>query len=131
MKPARPVRGFTLDSGALIALDRNDQRQWAMLKDAVHENIRPVIPAPVVAQVWRSSWQANLARVIKQCRVEVTDDELARAAGELLAAAGTDDAVDAIVIAGAARRGDIVVTSDVDDLGRLAAHVKGVTLTAT
>lgn len=131
MKPNRPVRGFTLDAGALIALERNEARVWARLKEAVRQTVRPVIPAPVLAQVWRSAQQANLARAIKQCRVEVTDNELARAAGELLAATGTDDAIDAIVIAGAARRGDIVVTSDVDDLGRLAAHVKGVTLAAT
>lgn len=114
---------MTFDAGALIALDRNDRGQWALLKALVEGGTVPVIPAPVVTQVWRSSKQANLARAIKNCRIESTDAELARSAGELCAAAGSSDVVDAIVIASASRRGDIVATSDADELLELASHV--------
>lgn len=118
--------GLTLDAGALIALDRNDRRQWARLRRAVARNQRPVLPAPVITQVWRSPRQANLARAVKACLVEEVDVELARKAGELCAKAKTSDAVDAIVVASAARRRDIVLTTDVGDIVRLADHASGV-----
>jgi predicted nucleic acid-binding protein len=47
--------------------------------------------------------------------------QTAYAVGELLAAAGSADVVDAVVVLLAARHGDIIVTSDPDDLGQLAA----------
>lgn len=130
-KTTPPLRGLTLDAGALVALDRNERREWARLDAAVVEGFHPVIPAPVVTQVWRSPRQANLARAIKLCKIESVDLDLARAAGELCAAAGTDDAVDALVVASAARRHDFVVTSDAKDIARLAAHARGVDLLPT
>ena len=48
------------------------------------------------------------------------DEVLARRAGELLGRTGTDDPVDAIVAQSAARRGDVVLTSDPTDMQRLA-----------
>lgn len=48
------------------------------------------------------------------------DEVLARHAAELLGRTGTDDPVDAIVAQSAARRGDVVLTSDPVDLQRLA-----------
>jgi len=47
--------------------------------------------------------------------VEPLSDDLARMAGEALRTVGVG-AIDAIVMASAARRGDRVLTSDVDDL---------------
>jgi predicted nucleic acid-binding protein len=58
--------------------------------------------------------------------VEPLDEDLAKIAGEALASlrrGGDVDAsvtIDAIVIASTARRGDVVFTSDVDDLGRFS-----------
>ena len=46
--------------------------------------------------------------------------ELARQAGILCGLAGTSDIVDAAVMASAACRGDSVLTTDYDDLARLA-----------
>jgi hypothetical protein len=54
---------------------------------------------------------------------------LARAAGEALAAVPDAAVVDALVMASAARRGDVVSTSDFVDLQR-QAHVPTVTLLA-
>ncbi len=78
--------------------------------------------APVVAQAWRDgARQARLARLLRDS-VDVVpyDDALARQAGELLAATGLSDAVDAGVAVLAHRRAGIVVTSDPEDLTRLA-----------
>jgi hypothetical protein len=117
---------ITFDAGPLVKLDRDDRREWARLHVLVCQQTLPVVPAPVVTQVWRSGRQANLSRALKHMRIEPVDDELARQAGELLAATGSRDAVDAIVVASAARRRDDVVTSDRMDIASLAAHVPGV-----
>ncbi len=122
------ARQLTIDAGALIAIDRDDRAMWSRLRHAVDRDAAPTVPAPVVAQVWRSGRQANLARAMAVCTVEPTDAALARAAGELCGRAQPHDAVDAIVVASAARRGDAIVTSDPDDMRALAAHVEGVTV---
>ena len=124
-------RGATFDAGILIGLDRDDRALWARLRIINRRAVVPVIPAPVVTQVWRSPRQANLARALGHCRIEPTDAELARRAGELCGAAGSSDAVDAIVVASAARRGDTVFTSDPTDLRALSAHVRGVAVVET
>lgn len=102
-------------------MDRDDPRVFARHKQAVSSGIVPVVPAPVIWQVWRNgSRQARLARFLKGCRIEPIDDDLAREAGILLGRTGTDDGVDAVVVLSAQRRGGVVYTSDPDDLGRLA-----------
>jgi predicted nucleic acid-binding protein len=122
------ARNLTFDTGALVALDRGDRRQWARLREAQQKGIVPVIPSPVITQAWRSSRQANLGRALKLCAVEPVDEQLAKEAGQLCGTTRTRDAVDAIVVASAARRGSMIVTSDHTDLARLAACTKGVTL---
>jgi hypothetical protein len=119
------VAGLTLDAGALIAADRNDRAFWAFFKEASERQVVPVIPAPVLAQAWRSPRQARLAQLVNACFVEPLEDDLARAAGELLGRAKASDVVDAAVVAGAAGRGDVVLTSDPRDLRRLAAEAVG------
>ena len=76
--------------------------------------------------MWRDADRRTWRGALKHMRVDPVDDDLARRAGELLAATSTRDAVDGIVVASAARRGDDVVTSDRVDIARLAAHVSGV-----
>jgi hypothetical protein len=53
-------------------------------------------------------------------------DACAKLAGEAIARVPSATAVDAIVMASAASRGDTVFTSDVDDLERLRAYFPGV-----
>ncbi len=53
--------------------------------------------------------------------VEDLDESRARAAGIVCARSGTRDIADAIVVAGALARADLVVTSDADDLERIAS----------
>lgn len=115
------MAGLTLDSGALIAADRNVRSFWAFFKEAIDRGVVPVIPAPALAQAWRSSRQARLAQLVKACWVEPLDESLAKSTGELCGAAKTSDVVDAAVVASAAQRGDVVLTSDPKDLRRLAS----------
>ena len=90
------------------------------------------IPAPVVAQVWRSgsSRQARMARLLNADDTEVLafDLEMAKAAGRLLAESGTADVVDASVVLCARLRGDRVVTSDPQDLLRLDPRLELIAL---
>jgi hypothetical protein len=53
-----------------------------------------------------------------------------RKRGEVLASVHAATAIDAIVMASAARRGDVVYTSDFQDLTRLQAHFPSVRILA-
>ena|SRR5437870_9336026 len=65
--------------------------------------------------------QLALARFLRAYEVEIVslDEQLARSCGELCAATETFDVIDASVVILARERGDIIVTSDADDLRRL------------
>lgn len=125
------MAGLTLDSGALIAYERGAEAVRAWLTEAFDREQPPTVPTVVIAQVWRSGKNARIAQLLKTCEVEDLDKALARAAGELLGKRGTADVVDAIVVVSAARRGDVVLTSDPDDLSHLAellpqVHVRSI-----
>lgn len=119
--------GVTYDAGALVAADRGDFRMRMIHADVLRRGILPTVPAGALAQVWRGGPQPGLSRLLKGCRVESLDEAQARASGRLAAASGHHDLVDLCVVEGAARRTDVVVTSDPDDIGRIAASI-GVTL---
>ncbi|MGH3942673.1 MAG: hypothetical protein ACRDTG_29435 [Pseudonocardiaceae bacterium] len=81
-----------------------------------------VTVAPVVAQAWRGgARQARLAQLLPMVEVRGTGLREARAAGELLAASGMTDAVDAL-IAMVALPGDQLLTSDPTDIETLVMH---------
>jgi hypothetical protein len=121
------VDGLTLDSGALIAFERNDRRVVALLARAIDHGLRIAVPAGVVAQVWRNGKrQARLARLLRASDVEVEalDDTKARAAGQLCGMRGTADVIDASVVLCARARRHGIVTSDSTDLRLLDASVE-------
>jgi hypothetical protein len=62
-----------------------------------------------------------LARLLSSPEVQVPslDLAMARACGELCAASGTSDIIDASVVVVARENDDPILTSDVDDLRRL------------
>jgi hypothetical protein len=114
--------GVTYDTGALIAADRGERRMWARHRALLVRREVPVVPAPVVAQSWRgTSRQALLARMLTGCDIEALDDRQARSVGTLAAQAATTDIVDACVVEGALRRGDLVISTDEGDLQSIAA----------
>jgi hypothetical protein len=117
-----PAPGITLDTGALIALDRGDKRMIALLGQALVKHCDFRIPSGVVGQAWRDGRiQVALARFLRSDEVEVVplDDQLSRSCGELCGATGTSDVIDASVVILARRRRDLIVTSDPDDIRRL------------
>lgn len=121
------MAGVTLDAGVLIAADRGDQRLGPWWEFVLRRRLVVTVPSAVLAQAWRDrSRQVRLARFLQACWVEPLTIDLAREAGELCGRAGTDDVIDASVVASAARRDDVVVTTDPRDLERLAEHVEGV-----
>lgn len=64
---------MTLDSGALIAVDRGNRAVHVMIKEAIFRRQVITVPAPVVGQVWRDgSRQSRLAKLLKGCRVDWT-----------------------------------------------------------
>lgn len=113
---------MTLDAGALIAIDRGHRDLFVLLRAAVRRNGVVTVPAPVLGQVWRDgSRQARMASLLAACQIELTTEEMAKAAGVLLGRARRSDVIDALVVLGAARRGDDILTSDPDDLSALVA----------
>lgn len=117
------MTGVTYDAGALIGAERDDRVVWLQHRRALERRVRPTVPAAVLAQAWRGGPQPRLSRLLRGCRVEELTEEAARAAGAALARSGTGDVVDAIVVTGAKARHDAVVTSDPDDLKRIATGI--------
>lgn len=118
--------GLTLDAGALIALERGTARIKAVLRRALEREATITVPSVVIAQAWRGGHRRWIDELRPGVVIEPVDEAYALAAGELLARTGTKDAIDAIVAVGAARRGDVVVTSDPQDLLRLVDDASGV-----
>jgi predicted nucleic acid-binding protein len=119
------MTGLTFDTGALIALERRRQRMAQIYKLAVEEGLLVTVPAAVVAEWWRGRTDAR-ETILQGVRIEPLDADLAKLAGDALAAVARATTVDAIVMASAARRGDIVYTADVGDLSRLQAFFPAV-----
>jgi len=117
------VSGITFDAGGLIALDRNDRRVIALLARATERGLRITIPATTLAQAMRNpARQARLSRLIRQAGTDLIslDGPDATAVGLLLARTASADIADAHVVICAQRARQTVVTSDPDDLRRLA-----------
>ena len=110
-----------LDSGALVALERDERAMWTRLKAAQKAGELPVTHAGVLGQVWRGGpRQARLSQALAGIDIRALDEPLGRATGELLAATGLADVIDAGV-ALLASDGDEIVTLDRDDLEQLVA----------
>jgi predicted nucleic acid-binding protein len=112
------MSSVTLDTGALIALERKRRRMWKVLHRARVLGVVPVVPADVVAEWWRGRSDIR-EHILASVVVEPLTERLARLAGECLARVGGATTVDAVVMASAAQRGDAVYTSDLPDLERL------------
>jgi hypothetical protein len=117
------VSGVTYDTGALIAAERGSKSVWWLHRDLLERGMYPTLPAVVLGQAWRGGPQARLSRLVRGCRVESLTEQQARSAGAALAASGSSDLIDAAVVMAALMRGDLVVTSDPDDLRRIASAI--------
>ena len=114
--------GLTLDTGALLALDRAAHRERVQnaLERARHRGGSICIPTEVVAQAWRSARQVELARLLKtEIEFALMTSDAARRVGRLCATTGHADVVDIYVALCAKERRHAVVTSDPDDIARV------------
>ena len=117
--------GLTFDTGMLIALERRNQRAWKVYREAMNRKVVITVPTAVIAEWWRGRTEAR-EHVRSGLRVEVLFESLAQLAGEALAVVQDSTVVDALVMASAASRGDVVYTSDFEDLERLRVFFPGV-----
>jgi hypothetical protein len=119
------MAALVLDTGALIAADRDDRALVAKLRVAQGGGLELRTTGVVIAEAWRDEGgrQANMARLLRSIDVRPVDDHLGRQAGALLAKSGTSDAADATIVAAAAT-GDRIITSDPQDIGRLVSAAR-------
>lgn len=112
-------KGLTLDTGALIAIERETDFARALVLNARSSGTPIAIPAGVLAQAWRGgARQTPIARLIKDPIVECPplDQFAGIQVGRVCAHTGTSDVIDAHVALIARERGYAVVTSDPDDI---------------
>ncbi len=122
--------GLTFDTGALIALERRSARMGKVLYEARERRMRITVPAAVLAEWWRGT--SRRRDDIRECfEVEPLEENVAKLAGEALAALARATVIDAIVMASASLRGDVVYTSDVDDLMALQTFFPSVRVVRT
>jgi hypothetical protein len=119
------VSGVTYDAGALIAAERDSKSLWSLHRELLERGLHPTLPTVVLGQVWRGGPQAQLSRLLRGCRAEPLTEPRARSAGAALAASDTHDVIDAVVVVSALARDDLIVTSDPDDLKRIATAIGG------
>jgi len=130
------MRGFVLDAGAFIALERRVPLLLGILDEALHGTVEVVLPRTVIAQVWRGGpRQANVSRLITAGRnrdspviIDELTAERAREIGIMIGKTSHQDIVDVHVALAAAARGHAVLTSDDADIagvnpGLVLVHV--------
>jgi predicted nucleic acid-binding protein len=113
----------------LIALDRRKARALAVHERLFERAIRVTVPWVVVAEFWRGRTDRRNA-ILRSVDVEAPSIDLAKRAGEALAVVAGATIVDAVVMASAAGRGDVVYTADYDDLAALQRRFPSVRLLA-
>lgn len=108
------------DAGALVAAERSNRRLWADHRARLELGLVPLTTAPVVAQVSRSAQQVQLRRFLRGCEVVPLGAADAHEVGAVAGASGVADVVDVHVVLVASRARACVLTSDADDLSRVA-----------
>lgn len=123
---------LTFDTGALIALESRRANLLKVVATATEDGKLISVPQIVLAEWWRG-WTKERSQILRSVRVDPLTDGQAKAAGEALAVLGDDGerkgaklTIDALVMASAAGRGDIVYTSDPTDLEKLLDFFKAV-----
>ena len=112
-----------LDAGPLITADR-DRRAFAAIVQAALENDSTLrTTEAIVAQVWRSSRQANLASALAAIEIHPEFGN-GRHVGELLGATETSDPIDAHLAILARRMAEPILTADITDFKKLAEHAE-------
>lgn len=125
------ARPLIFDAGALIALERRDPRVIQLVQEARARGRGIVIPATVLAQVWRGGRerQAPVALLLarkqrQQVQVGPLDGAEAKAVGLLCTAAGHQDVADGhVAYLSLLHDRAPVITSDPEDIARFSAVI--------
>jgi predicted nucleic acid-binding protein len=121
--------GITFDTGALIALERREQRARRILERVAETKARITVPAAILTEWWRARTDLRDS-ILAAMHLELLSPDCAKLAGTALAAVRGATAMDAIVMASAASRGDLVYTADFADLTKLTAFFPNVRVLA-
>jgi len=121
-----PALHFVLDTGAVIAADRDES--WILRYFDLRRRglARITIPRVVILEWWRGRTDRRERILAAATYVEPLADDVAKAAGVALGKVKGATPIDAAVMATASLRDGIVITRDVDDFAALAHHFKGV-----
>lgn len=121
-----------LDSEGLWAVARNDSEDArAVLASSREAGVPVLVPAVVLAEtLFGDNRDARVNQRLKNLQVVPVSESMARVAAKLKRLAGTSGVtgtIEALVVAvSAAAGGGVVLTADVDDIGRLAGAVSAV-----
>lgn len=121
---------YTLDSGALIALERRKHRAVHLLATG-----RVTVPSACLAEWWRGRTDRR-EDILRAVHIDWSSESALCLAGQALAAVARRKGecpltIDAIVMASAAsRKGDVLATSDPEDMMRLQAFFPSVRILA-
>ena len=118
--------GLTLDTGALLALETGSTRIVAVIRAAQSAKTPITVPTVVVLEWWRGQHGGPVTKLLQGCSVEALSDALARLAGLAVASVSGAGNIDAVVMASAAQRGDVVYTGDMTDMLALKDHFPSV-----
>jgi predicted nucleic acid-binding protein len=119
------VTGITFDTGVLIALERRSRRMKEVFERALARDQPITVPADAVGEWWRGRTDLR-DKILASVDIEPLTEALAKVAGEALAAVRGATLVDAVVMASAASRGDVVYSRDVEGLERFRRHFPNV-----
>lgn len=111
--------GLTLDTGALIAIERGVKEVRMGTQRAISEGRTVHVPTGVLAQVWRGGpRQARLAQFLALEEVVLLDldADTAKVIGLVIGRTGHADVVDVHVALNARLNRHAVMTSDPDDI---------------
>jgi hypothetical protein len=125
------TRPLIFDAGALVQLERGNANLVQLIQDARQQRRVIIVPATVLAEVWRSATgtQVAIARLLKRqqrgdVQVAVLDELSAKGVGLLAAASGHDDVPDGHVAYLSLQHGAApVLTQDPDDLRSLSPRI--------
>lgn len=117
--------GITFDAGALIAATARRANVQRVLRFAQEDALIITVPVVVIAEWWREE-SREARKLLRGLSVELLTTPIAQLAGEAIRVIPTATTIDAIVMASAAQRGDVVYTSDPHDLEALRGHFRAV-----